>query len=1171
MLNRKLLLVASLLAALTISAFAAQPGTDLLFQFPASDAQSTRFVAYDAAGSPMATLIDTNGQDGIHRVLALPDGSGFYLVSNGPVQAVNADFTQSVNITGIIGNIKQVKLTPDGKLLLILADELYVVDTSTNAVVAHGFNIGSTQSDFAISQDSTRAWVIADSGFLSALITIDLTTLTRVGSPFALPLRGLSITTAPSGLLYISYAGRVDALDPETLQVIPNGTFGIVAQAISPLRFTPDGKYAYYANLTPNAQGRTLQRLDIMNGKVDTWPSFSLGSQPPPFTDVVVAGNDRVFAHSASDLKLWDVMTDTLSADETSLKSLFPADQVLAVTASTEIPSSRFLYVLLQNGVQTNVIRVDLGNNNISASNLAAFDNGMFQFVEIPPQTGASSFIKTGDNQVLQPSQTSGLIKIQVLDVYGRPVYNLPVTLSTSSASGLQLQDTTLVTDAHGYIRTKATVPDGPGTYIINVNAVTANTTITLVVPQPGGGGGTPNVQPRIIISSGNGQLLEEFHSVDGIPLVVETLDENGNPQGNVPVHFEVVDGANFLNIYLDTYSSGGGPGDTQSDMNGFARAYPQPYQVPQSTSFAAATIRATTPNGSVDFKLTVFRKPSTVPVPLIIREKPQGLSLAIGQGDVIPNAIQYHVYATAPPNEGQPIPFVGQRTKSLTQGEDPLAVCVNSTLSDNNGLTSCDLKAVCLPNADFRDFGLGVIVGWKQERFTLSIGPGTASMLTKVSGDGLTGRTGNQVGPLVAKVSDNCGLPKSGVVGQFEIISGDATVTNATSTTPSSGKLQTNVVFGQIPGNIVVRLTVPNADPIDFTLTSQVVVSKLELSSGAGQSALVNQPFANPIVFRLLDAANNPVQNTAVTFSVSGNGSVSTTQGTTNSQGLVQVNATAGNAAGTLTVTAMVGNLSAAATLTVLPPGPMLTSQDIFNAGSFEVGLVSCSLTTAKGSGIAPNVTAPGVSGVSYPNPLPYVLAGVSVQVNGIPAPIQSVVPQGSEQQVTFQTPCGLTGNTATVKVTSGNASTTVTGVPLFNAQPGVFTYAGAGGIQYAYVIRAADSTYIRPDNLAHRGERYYLVLTGLGQTTPAIQTDQPGRTDVAQDVNLHTIVGLDDRGLPVISSRYVPGQIGLYTVEFEIPADHPVGTDQSFVIAVQTADGQVIFGNSVFLPGVQ
>ncbi len=1168
MLNRKLLLVASLLAVFSFSAFAAQPGTDLLFQFVDPDTQSTRFVAYDATGNPMSTLIDAEGLDGVNRVIALPDGSGFYLVSSGPVQAVNADFTQFVNITGIIGDIKQVKLTPDGRLLLILADELYAVDTSTNSVVAHGFNISGTETDFAISEDSTKAWIIVEAGFTGSLYTVNLTSMTKMGGPTQLPLRGLGITTSPAGLLYITYSGRIDELDPDTLQINENGTYGLVAQDISPLRFTPDGQYAYFANLTPNAQGRTLQRLEVAERKISTWPSFSLGSAPPVFSDVIVAGNDRIFAYGGSDHRLWDVTTDPLSADETSLKTLFPADQVLAVAASKEIPSSRFLYVLSQNGNQTNLIRVDLSNDTVSASNLAAIPSGTFEFVAIPPQTGASTFIKTGDNQVLQPGATSGLIKIQVLDVLGRPVYNLPVTLSTSASAGLQLQDTSLVTDVNGYIRTRATVPEGPGSYIINVNAVTANTTVTLIVPEQGGGG-TPNGPARLTIVSGNGQLLEEFHAADGIPLVVRVQDADGNPQTGQQVHFEVVDGNGFLQLTFDTYNAVGGPGDTTSDQDGLARAYPQPYQVPQSSSFAAATIRATTANGSVDFKLTVFHRPPTVPVPLIIRQKPDGLKLSIGQGDVLPKAIQYHVYATAFPNEGAPIPFVGQRTKSPNPDAQPLAACVNNTLSDNNGLTSCDLKAACL-NGEFRDYGLDVVVGWKLERYTLSIGPGTASMLNKLSGDGLTGRVGNQVGPLVATVSDGCGLTKSGVVGTWEVISGDATFTNTTSTSQSSGKLQTNVVFGQIPGNVVVRLTIPNADPINFTLTSQVVVSQLDVTSGSGQSALVNQPFANPIVFRLRDASNNPVQNTSVTFSVAGNGSVSSTAGTTNTQGLVQVNAIAGNAAGPLTVTAMIGNLTASAQLTVLPPGPTLSSQDFFNAGSYEVGLVSCSLSTAKGDGVAPTVNGI-LSGVSAYNPLPYTLGGVSVQVNNVSAPIQSVVNQGGVQQVTFQTPCGLVGDTATVKVTSGSASTTVAGVPLLATQPGVFTSQGAGGIQFAYVINASDGQYVTPDHLARRGERYYLVLTGLGQTTPAIQTNVPGRLDTAQDVNLGILVGVGNRGMPVISSRYVPGQIGVYTVEFEIPADHPVGTNQPFVIATQTPDGAVTFGNSVFLAGVE
>ena len=57
----------------------------------------------------------------------------------------------------------------------------------------------------------------------------------------------------------------------------------------------------------------------------------------------------------------------------------------------------------------------------------------------------------------------------------------------------------------------------------------------------------------------------------------------------------------------------------------------------------------------------------------------------------------------------------------------------------------------------------------------------------------------------------------------------------------------------------------------------------------------------------------------------------------------------------------------------------------------------------------------------------MPYSLAGLSITVNNIPVPIQSVANDQFGQHANFQAPCELTGSSATVVVTVNGASTTV------------------------------------------------------------------------------------------------------------------------------------------------
>ena len=120
-----------------------------------------------------------------------------------------------------------------------------------------------------------------------------------------------------------------------------------------------------------------------------------------------------------------------------------------------------------------------------------------------------------------------------------------------------------------------------------------------------------------------------------------------------------------------------------------------------------------------------------------------------------------------------------------------------------------------------------------------------------------------------------------------------------------------------------------------------------------------------------------------------------------------------------------------------------------------------------------------------------------------------------------------------------------------------------------YGAVIRAVGRHLRTPTNPARQGERYYMVVTGLGQVTPAAATNSAGTG--SQDVNLPIIVGVSDRGVPVLSARYLIGTVGAYLIEFQIPLDAPIGPDQALAVAALNKRARhIVFGNPVFLPGV-
>jgi uncharacterized protein (TIGR03437 family) len=259
------------------------------------------------------------------------------------------------------------------------------------------------------------------------------------------------------------------------------------------------------------------------------------------------------------------------------------------------------------------------------------------------------------------------------------------------------------------------------------------------------------------------------------------------------------------------------------------------------------------------------------------------------------------------------------------------------------------------------------------------------------------------------------------------------------------------------------------------------------------------------------------------------------------------------------------VNNFNATATLTVNPQGAAISVGSFLNAASGTPGLVPCGLGMVTGIGLSP-----GLVGSIYGNTVgqfSYIVGGLSLTVNSVPAPIQSIANVNGQQQVIFQTPCETPVGSVTAVATVGGTATTVAGVPVYAVQPGIFYTTDPNGKNYGQVTRAADGTAVSASNPLHRGELYYMTVTGLGQTTPPTSTFAVGVQN--QNVADQLIVGVDNVGVQVTSAYYQPGSIGVYLVGFQLPTTAATGTDQPLAVAA-IVNGQFIFGNPVYLYAV-
>ena len=1163
MLNRNVVVTACVCLAASVAAFG--QGTGYLFQLPGPNSSGSQFLAYVYNANSSTPVANAPGPTAASQALAKPDGTRFYILGTSGVQSFDANFKPVTSISGLGGTPTSMTMTPDGKLLLVGAGDVYAVDTSSDQIAGASLGVSGTVANstlvgIAVSRDSKVAFVLTNTAFGSAVTAINLATRTRFGQQLVLSGGATSIVMSPLGLLYVTAVNRIYEIDPGTLTVTPSGSIPLV---FSPgiLRFTPDGTAAYTVNQTPDIGGQSLLKLTVANHAVSTWPSFS-NTQSPLFDDVFVAGNNRVFALSSTRpaTSLWDVNTGALSASSSSLSSVIGTNgvsNVLAVGISNEVPSARYLYLLIANGNQTNLNRIDLTTNAVSLQSLAAINTGIFQFAAVPPQTGATSFLQFNNPQTITATSPAAPLIARVLASNGQPVFNLPVTFTTDPANGLVINSPNQTTNADGYVQTTVTVPSAAGTYIVTLTAGAVSTTFTLTVPGTGGGGGGGSSQ--VTIASGDGQVVLEFFS-STFPLTVKVTDTNGKPLPNAAVAFSVTAGNGFLD----------NP-NAVTDTNGLASTFFSAGTPAAGAVFEPVTVNASTAVGSVNFTETSYHvnfdgsgRPG---IYLLAPGITSNNTITVAQGGVAPNAVQAQVISGNFPQLGAPIPGAGI---TLLNGIDPSqpspASCQGSSLSDNSGVASCNVLATC----QIGTFPLSIVVaGLQSFQASIHITAGAATALKIIGGNNQSGIAGQTLPvSLQATVTDGCGAPIAGVPVLWSVLSGSATLTGTVSVSNSGGVVTTRVTLGQTPGPVQVQLSITNVAKVVFNLTNQVVVAGISIVSGSNQTVVIGQKFPQPVTALVRDASNNPLAGILVTFAVaSGSATVNPATATTDSQGHASTSVTAGNTAGAITISASAASFSTTATLTSRLPGPSVTAASFTNAGSNAPGLVPCGLATVVGAGLAPGVQGV-VSGINPFGPLPLNLSGVSITVNGVQAPIQAVANQGGKEQVNFQTPCEVPPGSASVVVTvSGGGNTTVTGVPVLQAQPGIFTFQGATGKAYGAVIRALDGSYVTPTNPAHRGETYYLVVTGLGLVNPPTATNSTGIA--GQDVVVQVIVGVHDAGVPVISAQYLVGWIGAYIVGFQIPADAPTGPDQTLAIAA-IVNGQVVFGNPAFLAGV-
>ncbi len=178
---------------------------------------------------------------------------------------------------------------------------------------------------------------------------------------------------------------------------------------------------------------------------------------------------------------------------------------------------------------------------------------------------------------------------------------------------------------------------------------------------------------------------------------------------------------------------------------------------------------------------------------------------------------------------------------------------------------------------------------------------------------------------------------------------------------------------------------------------------------------------------------------------------------------------------------------------------------------------------------------------------PLPTALGESCLTVNGVAVPVLFV----SSQQINGQLPFNVDGNAQMTLRTPGGISDNFN-FSILPAAPSVFRTGVAGPTTgLATITRADNGELVTPTNPVHPGDSIVIWATGLGRTSPAIDSGMPSPSDPLPSAVIQPTVTIGGVALDIQYAGLVPGSVGLYQINAGVPKSAPLGLTMPLVIA--------------------
>jgi len=180
-------------------------------------------------------------------------------------------------------------------------------------------------------------------------------------------------------------------------------------------------------------------------------------------------------------------------------------------------------------------------------------------------------------------------------------------------------------------------------------------------------------------------------------------------------------------------------------------------------------------------------------------------------------------------------------------------------------------------------------------------------------------------------------------------------------------------------------------------------------------------------------------------------------------------------------------------------------------------------------------------VTGVPTAIPLPTNVNGTQVLIGGLKAPLYYTSPT----QVNAQIPYELEPNKEYQVIVSANgALSTPDPIQVSAVVPGLAAYADG-----TVIAQHADGTLINSNSPAKGGEIAVVYLSGLGATDEDVASGGASPGDVLAHPAIQPTLKVGEKSAKIAFVGLTPGLVGLYQMNFEVPAELTGGNPKMVV----------------------